>query len=370
MKLVVNLKLQPTESQKASLLDTLERCNQACNWISQQGFESGIFGQYALHRAFYRTVREKFGLSAQMAVRSIAKVADVYKDRSKRTTLAVFRSRGAQPYDDRIIRFAKNDIINIWTLNGREKIPFVCGDYQRKLIPHRKGEVELLYVRGKWYVSCVVDIDEPIPDDPKGVLGVDFGIVNIATDSTGESYSGAQVDTIREKSSKRRSVLQKVGSKAAKRRLKSLSGKQSRFQSITNHVISKAIVAKAKRSQSSIALEDLKGIRDRVKATKSQRQRLSNWGFWQLRNFIEYKAKIAGVLCFIVSARNTSRTCPMCGCIDKANRPTQELFRCVTCGYSNNADLVAAGNIAGRVAVTQPMFAHLRILDAVESHPL
>lgn len=61
----------------------------------------------------------------------------------------------------------------------------------------------------------------------------------------------------------------------------------------------------------------------------------------------------------VVDPKYTSRTCPVCGLIDKANRPEQSVFRCVSCGHSGNADIVAAGNIASKVAfVNLPNFSH------------
>jgi hypothetical protein len=73
-----------------------------------------------------------------------------------------------------------------------------------------------------------------------------------------------------------------------------------------------------------------------------------------LRQFIEYKAALAGVPVVAVDPRNTSRTCPCCGHADKANRKTQDQFLCMDCGYSGLADHIAAWNIARRAAVNPP----------------
>lgn len=368
MKLVINLKLQPTIEQQKALKETLERYNAACNWLSDKAFQSKVFGQYALQKSHYYEMREKFGLTAQAAIRCLAKVADSYKLKNKRTVKREFRKWAAQPYDDRIFRFAKGDTVNLWTLQGRQTIPFVCGAYQRDLIPFRKGEVDLMFIKKKWYIACIVDIDESEPITPKGVLGIDLGIVNIASDSMGESFSGKRVEEVRARYAKRRATLQRVGTKAAKHRLKSMSGKQARFQKITNHTISKAIVSKAKRLQLSIAVEDLTGIRSSVKAKKAQRGKLHNWSFYDLRSKIEYKAKRYGIPCVAVDPRDTSRECPECGYIAKANRRTQSDFSCRACGHKANADLVGAVNIAARgCTVTSPMFAHERVPRAVES---
>ncbi|HZR98761.1 MAG TPA: transposase [Chloroflexota bacterium] len=346
MKLVANLKLTPTHEQAARLRATVERANAACNWLSAEAWTTRTFGQYALHRLAYQAVRARFGLTAQMAVRCIAKVADAYKaDRERQRT---FRPLGSIAYDDRILRFKRGDQVSLWTLDGRQVVAFVCGERQRALLAHRQGEVDLCYVRGHWYLNVVCDVPDPVPFLPADVLGVDLGIVNLAVDSDGTTYSGERIEHHRRVYQHRRRNLQRKGTRAAKRKLRALSGRQARYQAHTNHSISKAIVATAQRTGRAIALEDLGGIRNRVTARRRQRARLANWAFYQLGSFIQYKARQAGVPLVRVDPRNTSRTCPRCGVIDKANRPTQALFLCTSCRFSAPADVVAAGVIATR----------------------
>ena len=122
-----------------------------------------------------------------------------------------------------------------------------------------------------------------------------------------------------------------------------------------NHQISKLLVEKAKDTGRAIALEDLGGIRDRVTVRKSQRARHHSWSFFQLRSFIEYKAKRAGVPLVLVDPRNTSRTCSVCGHCEKKNRKSQSEFVCRSCGHSMNADVNAALNIGEKGAFNLPM---------------
>ena len=157
----------------------------------------------------------------------------------------------------------------------------------------------------------------------------------------------------------RRSSLQHVGTKSAKRKLKRLSGKERRFKKDTNHVISKHIISKAKGTTRTIGIENLKHIRSRVTVRRSQRDRHSKWAFGQLRDFLTYKTKREGVPLKVVKSENTSRQCPKCQHIDKRNRKTRNLFECLKCGYMEMADYVAAINIAvkawPRAAVKQPI---------------
>ncbi len=352
MKLIVNLKLQPTKEQSNALRKTIERANKACNAISEQAWESETFKQFNLHKLVYHTTRDTFDLSAQIVVRLIAKVADAYKNDKK--VKRVFRKHGSIAYDDRILTFKKDERVSIWTMEGRQTIPFQCGDYQRKLLPFRKGETDLIYRKGNFYLNAVCDIDEPLLDDAQDVLGIDFGIVNLVTDSDGEAFTGAKIDETRRKHAHRRRNLQRKGTRSSNRKLKQLSGKQARFQRDTNHVISKCLVLKAKGTQRGIAVEDLKGIRGRVTVRKSQRARLHNWAFAQLRTFLEYKSRLNGVALYAVDPHNSSRECSRCGYTDKANRKSQDKFLCQSCGHTANADFNAALNLRARgVSIVQ-----------------
>ncbi len=347
MKLVAAVKLLPTPDQAAVLAATLARCNDAATWLAALGFDAQIFRQFDLHKLAYRALRDRFGLTAQAAVRTIAKVADAFK--INRQVAPSFRLDGAQPYDDRILRFVKGgNAVSLWTIEGRVTITVVMGEHQRRLFAFQKGEVDLCFVRGKWYLAATCDIPETDEFKAEDWLGVDLGIVNIAADSDGRTYSGADIERVRQRLARRKAGLQRRGTKAAKRRLKKLSGKERRFRSHINHCLSKAIVEIAERTERGIALEDLTHIRSRVTAKRSQRSRLHSWAFGQLRAFLTYKAKRAGVPVLCVDPRNTSRQCATCGCIDKKNRPNQATFYCIACGHTTLADFNAALNIRQR----------------------
>ncbi len=352
MKLIVNIKLEPLESQHDALLETLKEANKACDRISKEAFENKIFKQFNLHKLVYGVVRDTFNLSAQMVVRQISKVADSYKIQTKKQT--TFRATGSIAYDDRIISFKKSDVVSIWTVKGRLNIPFVMGTHQRELFQYRKGEVGLVFRKGEFYLNAVCDVPEESPFDPKDILGVDFGIVEIVSDSDGEQFSGKQIEKVRQTFAHRRRNLQRKGTKAAKRKLKQLSGKQSRFQKNENHVISKRLVAKAKHTQRAISLEDLTNIRARIRVRKAQRNKLNNWAFADLREKVNYKAKLSGVTVIAVNPKNTSRECNACHHISKSNRKSQSVFLCQQCGHSANADSNAALNIKARATVKLP----------------
>lgn len=353
MKLMAQVKLQTTPDQFLALKQTLETANDACNYISAQAWEHKTFNQFRLHKLTYRTVRKQFGLTAQVAVRCISKVADAYKlDKKRKRT---FKPRSAIAFDDRILRwYLDKSEVSIWTVAGRLRLSFLCGEKQREMLKHRRGESDLVLFRNNFYLSAVCEIEEPIPTEGKDVLGIDMGVVNIAVDSDGTVYSAKSINHVRARHRHLRAKLQKKSTKSAKRLLKKLSGKERRFAKHTNHCISKQIVQYAKDTERDVAIEDLKGIRSRTTVRRTQRAQHDSWSFYQLRSFLEYKSKRAGVRLFAVGPRNTSRTCPQCGCVDKHNRPNQSTFCCIACGYSGLADYIAARIIAGRAGVSQP----------------
>ena len=244
MRLTIQLKLLPTPEQAQALKRTLEMANAACNSISQVAFSTHTFRQFPLHRLTYGAVRETFGLAAQLTVRCIAKVAEAYK--LDRKVQRCFSPDGAVAYDDRILSYTRqNAAVSIWTLDGRQEVPFVCGERQRQLLASRCGETDLVFVDGTWYLFATCDVDVPEPIDVDGVLRIDLGVTAIATDSDGEVHTGKSLKNVRYRHRRLRNKLQRKGTLGSRRRLRKLSGQERRFAKWVNHNLAKRIVAKA-----------------------------------------------------------------------------------------------------------------------------
>ena len=356
MKQTMLLKLAPSPEQHTALLETMHAFNAGANYVAEVAFAEQMANKVELQKLVYGELRTTYKLPSQLAIRCISKTSEAYKrDKSIKPT---FRPEGAIIYDERVMSFKGLNIVSLLTLQGRVLIAFRIGDYQQSRLDSIKGQADLLYRQGTWYLAVTLDVPEPTADEPLGTLGVDLGILNLATDSTGESFSGAQVEHVRKRHAALRQRLQKRGTKSAKRHLKKLSGKEARFRKNTNHVISKRIVQKVKATGQGIAIEDLRHIRTRTEARlrKSQRSRHSSWAFAQLRELLSYKAALAGVPLHTVDPSYTSRTCsvPSCGHCEKANRKSQAEFVCRKCGHMMNADHNAAINIS-RAAVKRPI---------------
>ena len=157
--------------------------------------------------------------------------------------------------------------VSIWTVAGRiARIPFACSDAQHAaLAAHRQGESDLVYRGGKWFLYATCQIYEPEPAEPDGFLGIDLGITNIVTTSDGIRHAGTHLNRVRRRNRALRRKLQAKGTKSAKRLLRKRSRKETRLVADTNHRIAKSIVTEAQRTCRGIALEDLQGIRNRVR---------------------------------------------------------------------------------------------------------
>jgi putative transposase len=345
----------------ASILsETATAFNAAATWIARVCWDEGITNSNTAHHRVYGETRRRFGLGAQLAVFARAKAMEALRAVRKRDgdTCPTFGPTGSVRYDARTYRLLPLDAVTLNTLHGRVFCRMLPGAHQQSMLlddSWQIGGAELVQRRGTWYLHIVQHAPLPQEAAPAGYLGVDLGIVNIATDSTGEPFTGEAVKNTRERRFRHRQSLQTKNTRRARARLRRIARREARFQKDINHIVSKALVSKAAASCKALALEDLSGIRQRVKVRHEQRRQHSAWAFYQLRVFVAYKAQAAGVRVVYVDPRHTSRTCSACGYCDKRNRPDQAHFRCLQCGFATHADYNGALNIAHKAAVSRPI---------------
>ena len=329
---------------------TLEAFADACNFVADWGNEHKKHRQYDLHKGCYRPVREHFGLSANLAVRAIARVAP--RLANPKTRHSLFKPTSID-YDARIFKLDVNtETVSLRLVDGRVIVALALGDFQRVHLAGQQPTSATLKRgrKGRYYLDVQIKEDAPTPDEPTGTLGVDLGIRHIATDSAGHQFQGHDLADYRQHRADVRASLQakadtgsKPTRKACRRALKRLSGRERRHQKQVNHTISKQLVEFAKEHGLAIVFECLKGIRDRYRFRKGQRRAFHSWAFFQLQQFVEYKAKRAGVGVVFVEPRYTSKTCA--DCLHVGIR-RQDDFSCQDCGQQSHADFNAARNIA------------------------
>ena len=369
MQSVTKLRLFASPDERLLLFATMERYNAACNAVSPVAFSEHQFSNIGLQKRLYRHVRETFGLSAQMTLLAIRKVAGSYRStreaiKEQNKVLAVlgkplktlteisFREHGAICYDARVLSIGRSRV-SIWTLDGRINLRYSKPAYFPAVATVK--QTDLVYRDGAFWLYATVETPDVEPAEPSEYIGVDLGVVTIATTSDGVTVSSEATEKVRQRYGRLRGILQKTGTRSAKRRLQKIAGRERRFKTDTNHVISKRIVCAAEGTKRGIALEDLKGILLRTTVRHDQRERHHKWAFHQLRSFIEYKAQLAGVRVKVIDGAYTSQQCSVCGFVHPDNRSSQAAFRCLACGHTENADLNAARNIAARAAVNRPI---------------
>jgi putative transposase len=348
MKRTISLKLILTQEQSKFLVETQQAFANACNTIVPVAIESRCWNRVALHHLCYYSVREDFpDLGSQMICNAIKKVCSSYKvlkiKRSEDVPTIAFKHSGSVHYDKRTYSL-KNEELSLFTLNGRIKCGFKLGDFQKEYI--NQGDVkeaELIRKGKQWFFNIVLDIpDVPIKKEGK-IIAVDVGENNLATTSNGTIHGGGKLRHERDKFLNRRKKLQSNGSRSAKRCLKRISGRERRIVKETNHIVSKVIVKEAlETGAKAIVIEDLTNIRKRIKGNKRMRSRLHRWAWYELQQFIDYKAQSKGITVVYANPSYTSQTCSKCDCLGSRHK---HLFKCSNCGSYQHSDRNSALNL-------------------------
>ena len=347
----LRLKLIGTQEDFALLAETQSAYVQALNHTSQVAFTQHIKNPVALHHLTYRDVRAATGLPANLTCSARAIVAEAYKREPEKKH--AWKENAGMRYDARTLTLRLSQAAaTLTTLQKRVQVGLVISDYHRQYLDGiwTIAKTATLCRSGKrWFLHVVAE--KEIADVPEGdALGVDAGIKRVATTSTGKIFPGGTISQIRRRRFRQRRSL-KAGhnrSRGKRRLLKRLAKREQRAVAWKLWNVANGIVHEARATAASvIVLECLTGIRFRIRVAKKRRLIQHGWPFASLAAKIRHVASKHGIHVEEVDARNTSRTC-RCGHVDKANRLSQSVFRCVSCGYSHNADILGAFNIRER----------------------
>ena len=260
-------------------------------------------------------------------------------------------------YDKRTLSiFLESGYCSISTVFGRMRYDFVLPEYCKKYATWRVQNAQLIVGRCNCFLSVQIEGEAPSLNSGDRRLGIDLGINNIAVCSDNIFYNSRHWKNVKGRYQHLKAELQSKGTRSAKRKLKELSGRERRFVRDLNHRVANEIVSKP---YDVLVFEDLTAIRG-PKRKKAFNRKLGNWSFAQLRGFVEYKAEELGKKVLVIDPYHTSQTCSKCGHVARANRKGRQ-FTCVECGFSLDADLNAARNIAtfsrrvgGRSPVSRP----------------
>lgn len=349
------------------IVDTIDLYKQGLQYCIENGWELGIKNNVKLHPFVYSELR-KIGLPAQLSVSCIKQSCGILKKAKSKPFIKNTSIRYNTP---RSFSF-KNNVLSISTIQGRVKIPIKIPDYALKYFNELELRESLLTksFKGDYYFTFT--FLKKIPSNlnlQERVLGIDLGINNLAVTSDKQFFNSGKVKQAKRKFKFLRSKLQAKGTKSAKRLLRKISGKERRFMTWVNHNISNEIVSSF--SGNKIVMEDLKGIR-KIHRGRRMNYWISNWSFFQLQSFIEYKANFRGIEVVRVRPNYTSQLCSKCGELGSRSGSS---FVCFHCGYFLNSDLNASQNLASpmlekrQASVTKPNIPtdeHEGVLNPIE----
>jgi putative transposase len=345
MKSVRTIKLRVTGSTK---LDSLCASWLTClNWLSSIVFDTKEMNSNKLSKQYYSHLREK-GLLSQLASSACRRVCSTYKTAKalNRWRLSTFR----KPVIDIVWRRDFNMSTKGLTLWGE-----VLTIHDSRTLPTTGWKDSKIKKLGSnWYLILCYEIDIPEPKTTGGVVGVDMGIrrMLVATNSNNSKtffFRGGELNHRRTCIRRARAKIQAVGTRSSRRLLKRLSGNEAAVTDVLLHIASKALVDYAQANGArKIVMEDLTNIRDSsLSKGKDLRSKVCRWPYAKALFCISYKAKTVGLETEVVSPKNTSRGCSVCGHVSASNRKGLN-FTCVKCGHRDDADRNASINIRGR----------------------
>jgi len=356
MQRTIRIQLEPSLAQAEALAETSRQFTSAFNQAVRLGWEAGICNATKLHYLTYYQVKDAHPtLVSDLIVQARMKAAEALRSaftlRKQGRKVSMPQSAVCPPrYNLHTYRVDwESRTLQMSTTAGRQTIRFTIQDYATKYIGCAVDTADLVERDGAWWLHVVVSVPAPDVEPTDEVIGVDLGINRPAVTSNNRFLGQRRWKAIEGRYFKLIHTLQRKGTRSAKRHLRKLKIRRSRFRKDADHVLSKQIV-QAARPGATIVLENLNGIRKRMQAKRrtKTRRRMHSWPFASLKTKIEYKAEERGCTVVVVNPRHTSQRCSRCGYTARNNRRSQSVFICRQCGYHLNADLNGARNIAAR----------------------
>lgn len=294
-----------------------------------------------------KSIIKKYNKACRDADRKNAKLAEQDKDFKIVATVPILKKPCC--YINNQNYKVNGDCIEFPVLiNGKSKrlsVKAKMTDNQKAIFATSKlGTMRIVYKNNKIVAQIVYEVAEPIYYGEGNVMGVDLGIkcpaVSYISDGSVKFYgNGRKNKYMRRHYAYLRKKLQKAKHIDA---VKHINDKEQRIMRDIDHKLSHDIVETAvAHDVNTIKLERLANIRSTARTSRKNNHSLHNWSFYRLAQFIEYKAKLAGITVEYVNPAYTSQTCPVCGHVHHAN---DRNYVC-KCGFHIHRDVLGAMNI-------------------------
>jgi len=352
----VRLKLDIPEAYSARLMDTVSQYTVAFNTVARAGWGLWRINGVELHKRTYHTLRARLALPSQLIITARMKAVEALKatrirKRTGKNASCPTTTNPAVRFDARCYRldWATGEVL-LTVVGGRLRLRALFSPYSDQFRGLRPCSADLVRKDRKWFLHVALEQEVPEVSPTGRITGVDRGVRRPIVTSDGRFLGAPRWKDVEGKVLSLRRRLQGKGTRSAKRHLKRMAGRLGRFRRDCDHVLSKQLVALCAPGDT-LVFDELTGLRSRAKTHGPEsRRRLHAWSFARLCRFIGYKAALRGVIVGFVDRRYTSRRCPALGCgsIATKNRRDQAHFHCLRCGFTRNADLVAAWNIRER----------------------
>ena len=255
------------------------------------------------------------------------------------------------------------------------KLHLVMSDFSRKYLSDQSYKCASLNVFPD-HVVIVVKKESPRTITPRSIISLDTnenslnGIFTKDETSVGVRVEFPQVARIQECHHERRKHLQvkKKHDQRLSRNLCKREGKREHNRiSYRLHEIANSVVKFAEQEQSGIVIENLKGLK--CKKSREMNRRLNMWPRRELHRILEYKAEAKGIPVIKVNPYNSSRTCPICGKINKSRMDAKFVCKCgwqldrqINAGINLLQSAVSKGAVGG-LRFNPSAFQHDTVID-------
>ena len=330
-----------------------------------------------LHKKLYKQIRESFDASSQTVQEIRDVVVEVFNSYAQ--LIKKGKSASLPKVEEFTVRLNYPRVVSIFEhgkefdfffkvklKNKRVAIPIECGEMQKDLLEdalngkYKIGAFQLVRKDEWFYFVIPIKKEVEIKRSYDGVVGVDLGLRNNAVITL--LHKNGKITYV--EFLKYRKLMHKIrmlwhridelksmlpeGQRTSKR-IQRLWKRIRRINDWIAHNISKKIVEIAEEINAMIAMENLKRLRPiRGKNSRKNNRRISNWVRGKVVKYTIYKARWEGIRVRLVSAKNTSKTCHICG--SQGLRAGANFF-CEHCRHTYNADFNASVNIGIRATL-------------------